>query len=366
MSQQGASSVLRYSGAAHFRQRILLATLTGRAVRIDGIRADATDEEEVGLRDYEACFLRLVEKVVNGCEVVINETGTALRYRPGIIVGGEGLSHDCGTSRAIGYFAQALLVLAPFAKKPLSILLRGVTNGPDDVSVDVLRTVTLPLLRYFGVDGASLQVAKRGAPPLGGGEVQLQVPPVRQLTPVSLLELGKVRRVRGVAYGTKVSPQIANRMVDGSRGVLNDFLPDVWVYTDLHKGKTSGLSAGFGLALVAETTSGALISAEHAGAAGVLPEDVGVTVADALLEQVSHGGVVDAANQPLLLTLMCLGPEDVSRARFGPLTPFSVGVLRHLRDFLGVTFQIDTDPADGSLVLACRGVGFKNTSQRVT
>ena len=134
---------MRYSGAAHFRQRVLLATLTGRSVRIDGIRAD---EEEVGLRDYEASFLRLLEKVVNGCEIVINETGTALRYRPGIIVGGEGLSHDCGTSRAIGYFVQPLLALAPFAKRGLSLTLRGVTNGPDDPSVDVLRTVTLPLL----------------------------------------------------------------------------------------------------------------------------------------------------------------------------------------------------------------------------
>ena len=91
------SSTIRYTGAADFRQRILLATLTGRPVRIDGIRSD---EAEVGLRDFEASFLRLVEKVVNGCEVVINETGTALRYKPGIIVGGEGLVHDCGTLAA--------------------------------------------------------------------------------------------------------------------------------------------------------------------------------------------------------------------------------------------------------------------------
>ena len=93
------SSTLKYTGATDFRQRILLATLSGRAVKIEDIRAD---EAEVGLRDYEANFLRLIEKVVNGCEVVINETGTAMRYKPGIIIGGEGLSHDCGASRAIG------------------------------------------------------------------------------------------------------------------------------------------------------------------------------------------------------------------------------------------------------------------------
>jgi len=359
-----SSGTLRYTGHEHFRQRILLATLSGRALRIDGIRAD---EREVGLRDFEACFLRLLEKVVNGCEVVINETGTAIRYRPGIIIGGDGHNHDCGTSRAIGYFVQPLLILAPFAKKALGVTLHGVTNGPDDVSVDVLRTVTLPLLRHFGIEGAALHVAKRGAPPKGGGEVKLEVPPVRQLTPTSLLDVGKVRRVRGVAYGAKVSPQIANRMVDGSRGVLNHYLPDVWVYTDVHKGKSSGASAGFGIALVAETTSGMLLCSELCGAAGHLPEHVGLTAADALLAQIEAGGAIDGTNQTLVLTLMCLGPEDVSRVRLGAeLTPSAVAALRLLRDVFGVAFQIEADPADGSLLLACRGVGFKNLSQRVT
>jgi RNA 3'-terminal phosphate cyclase-like protein len=120
-----STALLRYTGAADFRQRLLLSTLSGRPVRIDDIRAN---EAEVGLRDFEACFLRLLEKVVNGCEVVINETGTAIRYRPGIIVGGDDLSHDCGTSRAIGYFVQPLLALAPFAKRALSITLRGGTQ----------------------------------------------------------------------------------------------------------------------------------------------------------------------------------------------------------------------------------------------
>lgn len=32
------SGVLRYSGVTHFRQRIQFATLSGRTVRIDGIR----------------------------------------------------------------------------------------------------------------------------------------------------------------------------------------------------------------------------------------------------------------------------------------------------------------------------------------
>ncbi|KAL3931706.1 MAG: hypothetical protein SGPRY_001009 [Prymnesium sp.] len=355
--------MLKYKGAKQFRQRILLATLSGRAVRIDGIREN---DEQVGLRDYEACFLRLLEKLVNGCDIVINETGTAMRYRPGIITGGADLVHDCGTSRAISYFVQPLLVLAPFAKSDVSITLKGITNAMDDIGVDVLRTVTVPMLRHFGIsEGAALQINKRGAPPLGGGEVVLTLPIVRELGPVQLVESTKVKRVRGVAYGAKVSPQIANRLVDAARGVMNSFLPDVWIYTDIYKGNTSGLSPGFGVTLVAETMNGALLSAEVVGSGGVMPENVGSSAADSLLEQIKEGGVVDSANQPTALLLMALGPEDVSRVRLGPLTPFAIDTLRLIHDFLGIAFQIEASP-DGSVVLACRGVGFRNTSKRVT
>lgn len=50
--------------------------------------------------------------------------------------------------------------MAPFAKKPFALTLTGVTNNEQDPSVDVLRTVTLPLIRRFGVeDGLELKVS---------------------------------------------------------------------------------------------------------------------------------------------------------------------------------------------------------------
>jgi RNA 3'-terminal phosphate cyclase-like protein len=40
-----------------------------------------------------------------------------------------------------------------------------------------------------------------------------------------------VKRVRGVAFTLRVSPQTGNRLVDAARGVLNKFLPDVYIFT---------------------------------------------------------------------------------------------------------------------------------------
>ena len=76
--------------------------------------------------------------------------------------------------------------------QPLSITLRGVTNDPVDPSVDVFRTVTLPLLKRLGIEeGLELKVPKRGSRPLGGGEVVLRVPVIRQLPPVNLMDEGE-------------------------------------------------------------------------------------------------------------------------------------------------------------------------------
>ena len=69
------------------------------------------------------------------CGVAVHVLGTSLRYKPGVIVGGANLSHDCPPSRSVGYFLEGLVLLAPFGKHDLSITLRGVTNDEQDISV---------------------------------------------------------------------------------------------------------------------------------------------------------------------------------------------------------------------------------------
>lgn len=46
-------------------------------------------------------------------QVEINETGTTLRFKPGYITGGR-ITHECGTTRALGWFIEGLLPLALF------------------------------------------------------------------------------------------------------------------------------------------------------------------------------------------------------------------------------------------------------------
>lgn len=89
------SKPLTYEGCNFFRQRLVLATLSSRPVRINGIRADS---DEPGLKgvyhlpaqcrycfmmfsaEFEAGFIRLLDKLTNGSRIEVNETGAYKLY----------------------------------------------------------------------------------------------------------------------------------------------------------------------------------------------------------------------------------------------------------------------------------------------
>ena len=367
--------MLRYSGCSLFRQRVVAACLSGKPLRLDKIRED--DDEQPGLHDFEASFLRLVEKLSDGCQIEINETGTALKFRPGLLTGGR-IQHDCGTSRSIGWFVEAIIPLCIFAKESVRLSLTGITNDALDLSVDTLRAVTLPLLRNFGIDGATIAVKRRGSFPTGGGLVELNFPVVRELKPIHVTDCGLIARVRGVAFCAKVSPTIVARVIEAARGVLNKLLPDVHIASDHVRGAESGNSAGYSLSLVAESNTGVLLSVESTAGgpdavAGETPEDIGRDGANKLLAEIERGGVVDSTHQPLVLLLMALGPEDVCKVRLGSdLSVQAIKTLQLVKEAFGVVFKIKRHREEedqggfSTIVLSCLGVGMKNMSRKIT
>ncbi|XP_028830505.1 RNA 3'-terminal phosphate cyclase-like protein [Denticeps clupeoides] len=368
-----ASQGLTYDGCNFFRQRLILSTLSGKRVKIRHVRSK---DDNPGLRDFEASFIRLLDKVTNGTRIEINQTGTVLFYQPGLLFGGT-IEHECNVQRSVGYYLEALIMLAPFMKNPLRALLKGVTNDQKDPSVDLLKATAIPLMKKFGIDGDGLEIkiTKRGMAPGGGGEVLFTCPVRRTIRPVQMTEPGKIKRIRGTAYSVRVSPQMANRIVDSARSILNQFIPDIYIYTDHMKGANSGKSPGFGLTLIAETLNGTFLSAEMVSnpqgqGETILPEDLGRKCAKILLEEVYRGGCVDSANQSLALLYMTLGQQDVSKTLLGPLSPYTIEFLRHIRDFFQIMFKIEVKKPNeeemkggNKVLMTCVGAGYTNISK---
>ncbi|KAI9216272.1 RNA-3'-phosphate cyclase [Blastocladiella britannica] len=380
---------LRLSGHLHLAHRLVLSLLSGRPLSITSIRPDADDP---GLLDYEVQLLQLLEQVTNGTSVKISHTGTALTFVPGTIVNGS-FTFAVGVSRPVGYFLEVLVALAPFGKKPLAATLSECVTAPDhrgDLSPDTVRTATLPYLSAaFGLDAGCLElnVDRRGAAPLGGGQVRLVVQPAAaaKLHPVRLMDAGRIKKIRGVASATRVSPALATRVANAARAVLTRYIPDVYVYADAARKDAAGKSPGFAVSLVASSTNEAVrYVADAASRARVAdprsgeeirpavndPEWVGEQCARALLAQIQLAGCVDVAHEWLTLVYATVAGEEVSKwvqARRGEhgLDDISIQSLRDLKDFFNVQFKIATTP-DGQIAISGVGAGLITVNKKFT
>ena len=325
---------LQLEGSDFIRERIVLAVLSGKQIRIKHIRSE---NDNPGLLECEISFLRLIEKLTEGSGVEINHTGTSFSFRPGILKGGE-VEHTCHLSRTIGYYLEPLIPIAPFSKLAFKLTLTGITTKlASDPSVDIIRIGYAPLLKHYGLENADLvevKIKKRGAFPLGGGEVYFSCPVIKNSVPFCLLSEGKVLKVRGIATTMRISPQVANRLVASSRSILNTFLNDIYIHTDVFKGIESGNSPGYNLALQAETTKGSVYFFEAPGNPNEAPEDVGVAVAKGLLGKIKMGGVVDPELHQMLLLMIACGPEDLFKVKISALSDKTRAYMEELESFL--------------------------------
>ena len=392
--------IVNLTGHTALVQRLVLATLTGRPLRISKIRAGSKDP---GLRPHEISFLRLLEAVTNGSHIEISLTGTTLSYRPGIITGsapGSGASSgviqheiapDC--TRGVSYFLIPLCMLAPFSKAQINVLFNGsgvITSTTDtgDVSADTVRTAILPLYANFGISNSlELRILKRSNPGPGGrgggGAVQLVFGhQVRIPKTLHLMNAGRVKKIRGVAYCTGVSASNNARMIETARGVLNSFAPDTYVFSDVssaplvpapekNAAAKKKIGLGFGLSLVAESSTGCLYSADAASppAGGETPEDVGKRCAYLLLDTISQGGTASLASAPTMLTMMAMGSEDVGRLVLGPEVVGSAGVITLARDLHAFGLRDwglrEASSESNDVVVAVVGGGSGNVAKKI-
>lgn len=143
--------------------------------------------------------------------------------------------------------------MAMFCGNSFCMKMYGITNDEFDPSIDTLNSTLPHLLGYFGVEGLKINIKKRGFRPEGQGEIYVTFPKIKELTPCHLKAEGLIKRIRGVACASKCSVSILNRMISSARQILNDYIPDVWIYSEYSKGKGMAVSSGYALSLSGES-----------------------------------------------------------------------------------------------------------------
>ena len=218
-SGEGGGQVLRTS--------LALSLVTGKPFAIRRIRAR---RPKPGLmRQHLTAVLAAAEVAsaqVQGASVGSGE----LTFVPGAVRPGE-FSFDVGTAGSATLVLQTVLPALMLADGASRLCLRGGTHNTYAPPFDFLQKAFLPLLGRMGPQ-VDATLDRPGFYPAGGGQVTVAIQPARRqwdrhscLSPIDLIERGRVVRRLARAIVSRLPRHIAEREVDTLRRRL-DWPPD--------------------------------------------------------------------------------------------------------------------------------------------
>jgi RNA 3'-terminal phosphate cyclase (ATP) len=313
-------------GGQILRTALSLAALTNTAVRLLNIRTGRT---KPGLRPQHLTAVQSLARITRA-ELVGDTIGsTSLTFSPRGIYPGRftfDVAEKTGSAGAVSLVAQTLLPVLLFAQAPSTLILKGGTHVPMSPPAHYLTAVFLPALSEMGVH-ADLTITKWGFYPQGGGEIVLQVQPVRLLTPVAWTAPPQAETFRGLSAAANLPEHVRQRQ---SRSVHQHL---GWPLPIREEDAPSPGRGSFVFLWGSHAGFGAL------GARGKPAEQVGTEAAQALKIFLASGAGADGhlADQIALYTALAQGRSTLTTAM---ITSHLLTNMWVIEQFLPVRFDI--------------------------
>ncbi len=193
-------------GGQVLRTSLALATVTGRAFRMENIRAG---RRKPGLLRQHLTAVRAAAEISQA-----ELRGDALQsmelvFEPGPVRPGT-YHFSVGTAGSATLVFQTVLPALALAAGPSELVLEGGTHNPWAPPYDFLEKVLLPVLSRMG-PRVRTQLDRPGFYPAGGGRFRAWIEPVAKLGPLELLDRGPVVRCGATALVSNLPAHIAER-----------------------------------------------------------------------------------------------------------------------------------------------------------
>lgn len=199
-------------GGQILRSALALGAIHGESVTVEDVRGDRPNP---GLaHQHLAC----VEAVAAVCDADVDgaELGSeTVTLHPGEVTGGP-VEVAVGTAGAVTLVFETVLPLGVAVDDPIEVTVTGGTDVAWSPTVAYYRDVRVPLAERVGWS-ASVDVARRGFYPEGGGEATLTVAP-SATDSVAFTARGRSRgaRVEAVASSDLADADVHARLADGA------------------------------------------------------------------------------------------------------------------------------------------------------
>ncbi|MBD1997848.1 RNA 3'-phosphate cyclase [Leptolyngbya sp. FACHB-541] len=299
-------------GGQILRTSLSLAAITGRAIRIDRIRAK---REKPGLAIQHLTGVRAAATLCQAKVTGDRLGSTQLEFTPSQPIQAGQYTFDVaqtvgtGSAGAVTLILQTVLLPLALTQGESIVTLRGGTFIPWSPPAPYIEQVYLPCLQQMGVQ-ATVKLKAWGWYPRGGGELHLQISGsngVGSLQPIHLLERGDLHQVKGLAIATELPSHIPQRMANRAQNLLEQ----AQLKAQVQPQRERGVGPGTGIFLIAEyehtrTGFGAV------GKIGLPAEEVAAIAIQELLAFHENGAPVDIhlADQLLLPAALASEPSQ--------------------------------------------------------
>ncbi len=203
-------------GGQILRTSLTLSAVTGRAFRIENIRAGRA---KPGLLRQHLTAVNATAEIcgarVEGAEIGSRE----LSFKPGEVVAGE-YRFAVGTAGSATLVFQTVLPPLLLAGGTSHLVLEGGTHNPHAPPFDFIDRCFLTLLRRMGA-GVEATLVRPGFYPAGGGRFEATITPATRLQPIELLERGAPGVRRAKVMLANLPGSIAERELALLRGRLS-------------------------------------------------------------------------------------------------------------------------------------------------
>jgi RNA 3'-terminal phosphate cyclase (ATP) len=199
---------------------------------------------------------------------------------------------------------------------------------------------------------AKVDLKRWGWYPIGDGEFDLVVQPVRQLANLEWVERGELSRVTGVAAVTNLPAHIPQRMTNRARNILHQ----AKLASQVKPLRERGPAAGAGIFLTAHYTNGSA-GFSALGRRGKPAEKVAEEACNALLQhhQNEAAAAVDPHLADQLVLPLALAAGD-STFTTGRVTQHLLTNIHIVQQFLGIQVRVERRGDGGTINI--KGIGY--------
>ena len=318
-------------GGQILRTALALSTVTGKAFRIEKIRAA---RPKPGLLRQHLTAVKAAA-TISSATVEGAELGAgSVSFTPGSVTPGE-FAFAVGTAGSATLVLQTVLPALLTAPAPSRLVLEGGTDNPMAPPFDFLVKSFLPLINRMGPTVTS-ELERPGFYPAGGGRFNVTITPSERLLPLEMLERGAIRSIKARAVVANLPRSIAEREVKLVGRLLS--LPDDSLMVEEIRG---ALGPGNAVAVELETEHHTEVFTGF-GEVNVRAEGIATKVAQEARAYIASGVPIGRYLADQLLIPMALA--GAGRFRTGPLSRHTTTNLEVIRQFLDVNIDLAEEP----------------------